>query len=67
LTEWFGDVTITLEDNDETLLTCLVVDQAALYELLRRVRDLGLPLISIIHVKSGQAGGSDVKPQIETS
>jgi hypothetical protein len=61
--EWFGDVTITLEDNGETLLTCPVVDQAALHGLLRKVRDLGLPLISVTPVKSGQAGGSDVKPQ----
>ena len=66
-TEWFGDVTITLEDNGETLLTCLVVDQAALYGLLRKVRDLGVPLISVTLVKSGQAGGLDVKPQTETS
>jgi len=50
-TEWFGNVSITLEDNGETLLTCLVVDQAALYGLLRKVRDLGMPLISAIHVK----------------
>jgi hypothetical protein len=49
-TEWFGDVTITLEDNGETLLTCPVVDQAALHGLLRKVRDLGLPLISAIRV-----------------
>ncbi len=47
-TEWFGDVRITLEDNGETLLTCLVVDQAALHGLLRKVRDLGMPLISAI-------------------
>ena len=46
-TEWFGNVTITLEDNGETLLTCPVADQAALYGLLRKVRDLGLPLISV--------------------
>jgi hypothetical protein len=50
-TEWFGDVTITLDGNGETLLTCLVVDQAALYGLLRKVRDLGAPLISAIRVK----------------
>ena len=49
--DWFGDVSITLEDNGETLLTCLVVDQAALYGLLRKVRDLGMPLISAIRVK----------------
>jgi hypothetical protein len=50
-TEWFGDVGITLEDNGDTLLTCLVVDQAALHGLLRKVRDLGMPLISAIRVK----------------
>ena len=66
-TDWFGGMTITLEDNGETLLTGPVVDQAALYGLLRKVRDLGLPLISVTRVKSGQAGGSDVKPQTETS
>jgi len=65
--DWFGDVAITLQDNGETLLTCLVVDQAALYGLLRKVRDLGLPLISVTRVKSGQADGADVKPQTETS
>ena len=50
-TEWFGDVSITLEDNGETLLTGPVVDQAALYGLLRKVRDLGMPLISATRVK----------------
>ncbi|HLL41021.1 MAG TPA: hypothetical protein VK357_15360 [Rubrobacteraceae bacterium] len=49
--DWFGGLTITLEDNGETLLTCPVVDQAALHGLLRRVRDLGMPLISAIRVK----------------
>jgi len=50
-TEWFGDLTITLEDNGETLLTGPVVDQAALHGLLRKIRDLGMPLISAIRVK----------------
>jgi len=50
--EWFGDFTVTLEENGDTLLTGPVVDQAALYALLRRVRDLGLPLISVNHVDS---------------
>ena len=49
-TEWFGGVTITLEDDGETLLTCRVEDQAALHGLLRKVRDLGMPLISAIRV-----------------
>ncbi len=50
-TEWFGDVTITLEEGGETLLSGPVVDQAALHGLLRKVRDLGMPLISAIRVK----------------
>jgi hypothetical protein len=49
-TAWFGGLSITLEDNGETLLTGLVADQAALHGLLRRVRDLGMPLISAIRV-----------------
>ena len=44
---WFEGLTITLEDNGETLLTGPVVDQAALFALLRRVRDLGMPLLSV--------------------
>ena len=48
---WFGDVSITLEDNGETLLTGPVVDQAALHGLLRKIRDLEMPLISAIRVK----------------
>jgi hypothetical protein len=44
---WFEGLTITLEDNGDTLLTGPVVDQAALHGLLKKVRDLGLPLISV--------------------
>jgi hypothetical protein len=44
-------VTITLEDDGETLLTCPVEDQAALHGLLRKIRDLGTPLISATRVK----------------
>jgi len=44
---WFGDVTITLEGDGNTLLTCPVIDQAALHGLLKRVRDLGMPLLSV--------------------
>ena len=45
--DWFGDMTITLEEGGDTLLTGPVVDQAALYGLLKKVRDLGLPLLSL--------------------
>jgi hypothetical protein len=48
--DWFGGLTVTLEDNGETLLTGPVVDQAALHGLLRRVRDLGIPLVSVVRV-----------------
>lgn len=50
--EWFDGLTITLEANGETLLAGQVADQAALHGLLKKVRDLGLPLVSVIHVKS---------------
>ena len=43
--KWFDSATITLEENGDTLLTCPVVDQAALHGLLRKVRDLSLPLL----------------------
>jgi len=46
-TDWFSGLAITLEDNGDTLLTGLIVDQAALHGLLRKVRDLALPLISV--------------------
>ncbi len=48
---WFDGLTITLEDNGDTLLTGPVADQAALHGLLRKVRDLGMPLVSVIQVQ----------------
>ena len=48
---WFDGLTITLEDNGNTLLTGTVVDQSALHGLLKKVRDLGLPLLSVNRVK----------------
>ena len=49
-TDWFGGLTVTLEDNGETLLTGPVDDQAALHGLIRKVRDLGMPLVSVVSV-----------------
>ena len=60
--DWFEGLTITAFDNGETLLTGPVVDQAALHGLLRKVRDLGLPLLSVIHVEPEQADVPEVKP-----
>jgi len=59
--DWFEGLTITLEDQGDTLLTGPVVDQAALHGLLKRVRDLGMPLVSVSPVEPGLADQSDVK------
>jgi hypothetical protein len=49
--EWFDDMTITLEPDGDTILSGLVVDQPALHGLLIKVRDLGLTLISVDRVE----------------
>ncbi len=48
--DWFDGAEIKLTDEGETVLTCSVVDQAALHGLLKKVRDLGMPLISVVRV-----------------
>jgi hypothetical protein len=53
--DWFDDLTITLEGNGDTMLTGPVVDQAALHGLLKKVRDLGTPLVSVNCIEPGQA------------
>lgn len=50
---WFEGLTITPEDNGDTLLTGPVIDQAALHGLLNRVRDLGMSLVSVSPVEPG--------------
>jgi hypothetical protein len=67
--DWFEGLTIMLEDNGDTLLTGPVIDQAELHGLLKKVRDLGMPLVSVNPVESepqttretGQSDQSDVK------
>ena len=48
--DWFGGLSIMLEENGDTVLTGPVPDQAALHGILRQVRNLGMPLISLIRV-----------------
>jgi hypothetical protein len=45
--DWFEGLVITLEENSDTFLTGEVDDQAALFGLLRKIRDLGIPLVSV--------------------
>jgi len=60
-TDWFEGLTITLEEDGNTLLTGPVVDQAALHGLLKKVRDLGMPLVSVSPVEHGPVDQSDAK------
>ena len=60
--DWFEGLSITLEENGDTLLTGPVVDQGALHGLLRKVRDLGLPLLAVTRVELGDADTSDAGP-----
>jgi hypothetical protein len=58
-TEWFEGLSITLTDNGETLLTGPLIDQAALHGVLKKVRDLALPLVSVSSVKPSQEDSTD--------
>ncbi len=53
--DWFGGMTVTLEENGNTLITGPLVDQAALHGLLKKVRDLGMPLVSVVPIEPGQS------------
>ena len=53
--DWFSGLSITSLENGETLLTGLVLDQAMLHSLLRKVRDVGLPLVAVMRVELEQA------------
>jgi hypothetical protein len=59
--DWFEGLSFTHESNGTTILCGPVVDQAALHGLLKKVRDLSIPLLSVMRVKPGRADASDVK------
>jgi hypothetical protein len=58
--DWFERMTITLEGNGDTVLTGPVVDQSALHGLLKKVRDLGMPLISVTSLERGPSTPADM-------
>ena len=51
---WFDGMTLTAKSDGTTLIAGPVVDQAALHGLLHRLRDIGLPLVSVNHVETDQ-------------
>jgi hypothetical protein len=50
-TDWFSGFSVSLEENGDTLLTGPIADHAALFGLLKKVRDLGMPLISVNRIE----------------
>jgi len=59
--DWFDGLTITPLPNGTTVISGPVVDQAALHGVLRRVRDLGVPLLSVTCVRPDQVDAPEVR------
>jgi hypothetical protein len=57
--DWFDGLTITLVDNGKTMLTGPLVDQTALHGVLIKIRDLGLPLLSLTSIEAGREDASN--------
>jgi hypothetical protein len=60
---WFDGLSLTNSSDGTTIICGPVADQAALHGLLQKVRDLGLPLISITQAEPGQPSGPDNSPR----
>ena len=62
-TDWFSGLTIALEENGDTLLSGPIADQAALFGLLKKVRDLGMPLISVNRIEPCKSDMASTSPE----
>jgi hypothetical protein len=60
---WFDGLSLTNESDGTTIIHGLVADQAALHGLLRKVRDVGLPLISVTRVEPDQSDVPTIEPR----
>jgi hypothetical protein len=60
---WFDGLSLTNESDGTTILHGPVADQAALYGLLQKVRDIGLPLVSVTQVEPGQPNAPAIEPR----
>ncbi len=56
---WFDGLTIVLEEDGNTLISGPVIDQSALHGILKKIRDLGMPLLSINSVDPNQSTKAD--------
>jgi hypothetical protein len=63
--DWFDGLTITMLDNGETILTGPIVDQTALHGVLIKIRDLGLPLLSLTRTETGRENESNLLMRTE--
>lgn len=52
---WFEELTITLEEDGNTLLSGPIADQSALHGILKKIRDLGMPLLSVNSIDTNQS------------
>lgn len=64
---WFDDMTVTNEDDGTSVLRGTVVDQAALHGLLHKVRDIGLPLVSVVRVTADESPAAPADPTSHTT
>ena len=60
---WFDGLSLSLESDGTTVIHGPVADQAALHGLLQKVRDTGLPLVSVICVEPDRPGVPSVEPR----